>query len=274
MADQQGRDQFGNQRNVSQDDSFGLSIHNTVYAFMLILANLSAFFSFLILSQSHFSTDYIIENTNTTDTASLSYKDFHGLEFTMVITVMEWIWTIGLLTVMVSVTFMEAWKLSPAMKQFITRGNMVAGFFLYTTLIACSTVSANCMEDNHINIDNYKDDGKVHHHINTFCDKVHASCVFSWFLGIAFLGAMIMEFNLINLEGHQSYVKSSGMSGDFHSHNPPSHYDVNDHDGGGGGGTNQEELGTFHNTFSYDADRGSVASVNSFQSPPTATADL
>jgi hypothetical protein len=78
------------------------------------------------MAQAHFTTDYTLSNSTETNTVSMSYKDFTALEFTMFVSVTEWIWLVGLLTIVVSVQLTETFSLSPAAKTFINRGNVMS----------------------------------------------------------------------------------------------------------------------------------------------------
>ena len=56
------------------------------------------------------------------------YNDYESLEFTEVISVMVWIWTVVLLTQVIVVTLLEQWKPSSTVKSILSTGN-VCGFW-------------------------------------------------------------------------------------------------------------------------------------------------
>ena len=105
---------------------FGISVPEIGHAFCLLLANVSAFMAFLILATAKVSED-VLSKSNTTTTSthfSLKFDDFTALEFTEFITVVEWIWSLGLVAMVVTVQLMDVWKPSPAVERFIKRGSV------------------------------------------------------------------------------------------------------------------------------------------------------
>lgn len=122
----------------------------------------------------------------------MKYNDYTSLEFTEVMSVMVWIWTVALLAQVIVVNLLDQWKPSSSVQRFISSTNVIRTDFLlspcsqcfisqviacaaaYTAAVASASWSSSCTVKNGPNVspvDSYSDDA-AYDDILKFCDKV------------------------------------------------------------------------------------------------------
>eukprot|EP00614_Pseudopedinella_elastica_P012499 CAMPEP_0172587688 /NCGR_PEP_ID=MMETSP1068-20121228/6701_1 /TAXON_ID=35684 /ORGANISM="Pseudopedinella elastica, Strain CCMP716" /LENGTH=253 /DNA_ID=CAMNT_0013382785 /DNA_START=304 /DNA_END=1065 /DNA_ORIENTATION=+ len=130
---------------------------------------------------------------------TISYKDFTALEFTLIMAILEWLWTIFLISVMISSQVMNLFTESPKFRATTQIGNAVFCLAAFTSAVACSSVSSDCTSGgNGLTLAPFPPRDPRADAVDTFCAKVGASCTFVWFMGIALVGALGLRADLLS----------------------------------------------------------------------------
>lgn len=265
-------------------------MNDVAYSFLILLSNISFFLAFSILSSAKFAktvtddeTLDLVDGTQThikvSEELTLKYDKFASLEFTMIVSVLEWIFSVALVLAILVTQLTDAYPIPVWAKGGLKRGCVVAVFFGYTAAVAVGAMASSCVMGNDVTIADYDKQG-IQNEITKFCNKVSATSTFVWIATLALGAGVALKHRAGAFEDpHFGY----GAEGSDPNYGPSSAYAANRRDAdphlAGNSFGDEEVAGAFHESpgkdaGGYKADEGPRNSFGSATPPLVSSADL